>query len=104
MLNAPQQFQAVFLCFLAQLFECHGILIGLPSGGFKRSDVLAQQGVAFAHDALGFCFAFWMVHHQLQSLFVDFRKEGMNRALYVMKRQQRDGLGCECARVTHFSL
>ena len=45
-----------------------------------------------------------MVHHQLQRLLVDFREEGMNGALYVMKRQQWDGLGCECACVTHFTM
>ena len=72
--------------------------------GFERSDVLAQQRIALAHNALGLRFAFWMVHHQLQSLLVDFREEGMDRTLYVMKRQQWDGLGCECAREMHLPM
>lgn len=55
--------------------------------------MLAQQEIALAYYALGFGLTFRVVHHQLQSLLVDFREEGMNRLLYVMKRQQGDGLG-----------
>ena len=60
--------------------------------GFEGANVLAQQGIALAHNALGLGLTFRVVHHQLQRLLVDFREEGMNRALYVMKRQQETDL------------
>ena len=72
--------------------------------GFEGANVLAQQGIALAHNALGLGLTFRVVHHQLQRLLVDFREEGMNRTLYMMKRQQGDGLGCECAREMHLPM